>query len=122
MRKIIQFLLISFLLMGCESGLRNLEHPPFKTFSIDPIPLTELANMTSVPGIETVIIFVNESKSDTLLYWVDYEGDQIDYGILHQNEYVVQPTYSGHVWLINQNGRNLALYRAIDRIGVVVIE
>ena len=30
MRKIIQFLLISFLLMICESGLRNLEHPPFK--------------------------------------------------------------------------------------------
>ena len=48
----------------------------------------------------TVINFVNRADQDVVLYWVNYDQQEIQYGIIKQGEQHLQKTYVGHQWAV----------------------
>ncbi len=71
---------------------------------------------------ETAIIFVNVTKTEIAYYWVDYEGNEKSYGKVAPGAFVNQHTYAGHIWVIKDvNGRNLAVFRAEEKTGRVLV-
>ena len=48
----------------------------------------------------TVINFVNRADQDVVLYWVNYDQQEIQYGIIKQGAQHLQKTYVGHQWAV----------------------
>jgi dipeptidyl aminopeptidase/acylaminoacyl peptidase len=59
-------------------------------------------------GDETEIVFVNESREEVELFWLDTDGGRKSYGRLRPGQERRQHTFEGHVWL------------ATDRVGTPV--
>ena len=67
-------------------------------------------------GAETVLTLVNRTDTAVELFWLDSESVRRPYGRIAAGGSHVQPTFSGHVWLIvNAAGRTLAAFEATDR-------
>ncbi len=66
----------------------------------------------SVNGTEaTLLTFLNSSKSDLTLWWVDTEGQRRAYDTLSPGATSVHPTYVGHLWLATaKSGKPLAAF------------
>jgi dipeptidyl aminopeptidase/acylaminoacyl peptidase len=67
-------------------------------------PLAELPRASRRTGAETEITFVNRSRGDVELLWLDAAGQRRSYGTLRAGQQRVQHTYEGHVWLIVDSG------------------
>ena len=83
-------------------------------------PLASLDNQT-VPrtstrtGAESSLHFVNKSKAEIELFWVDENGERRSYGKLRSGEERQQHTFSGHVWLVTDGeGKTVGRYQAED--------
>ncbi|MDB6033156.1 MAG: dap4 3 [Verrucomicrobiales bacterium] len=69
-------------------------------------------------GAETSLHFINLTKSETLLYWVDENGERHGYGKLDAGQQKQQHTYAGHVWVVtDQAGTTLARFQAQEEPG-----
>ena len=65
---------------------------------------------------------MNRTGAEITYYWVDYAGNERFYGKIAPNASVNQDTHAGHVWLIKDvSGRNLAVFRAGEKTGQVII-
>jgi len=65
-------------------------------------------------GTSTAIRFVNQTAQEVRLFWLDYDGQRRSYGFLAPGGTRVQPTYTGHPWLVaNASGQCLAIYLPI---------
>jgi dipeptidyl aminopeptidase/acylaminoacyl peptidase len=51
-------------------------------------------------GEETEITFVNRTKGEVQLFWVDPNGNRISYGNIQARQERRQPTFAGHVWQV----------------------
>ncbi len=91
--------------------------------NLEPLDLEQLQTLRSRGGDnETEVIFVNLTRVNLSYYWIDYEGNEILYGVVAANDFVKQSAYAGHVWLVKDpNGKNLAVYRAVEKDGRAII-
>ncbi len=62
---------------------------------------------------ETELTFVNQTRDDVELYWVDTEGVRKSYGRLRAGQERKQHTFVGHLWLVTDKvGAKLAVFEA----------
>jgi dipeptidyl-peptidase 4 len=74
-------------------------------------------------GAETAITFVNRTKQDVEVYWIDPDGQRKRYATVKAGERHEQHTYAGHVWLVvDPDGRTLAVFEATEKAGTAVID
>ncbi|KAL4431972.1 hypothetical protein ABPG77_000239 [Micractinium sp. CCAP 211/92] len=67
---------------------------------------------STAPGLDVTHRVLNQRSSPIRLYWLDYEGRAVPYGIVEPEGDVSQSTYSTHAWRIcdEQSGLSLAEY------------
>lgn len=64
-------------------------------------------------GDETSITFVNQTRDDAELFWLDPEGQRRSYGRLRPGQERSQHTFEGHAWLVTDKlGNTLAVFEA----------
>jgi len=64
-------------------------------------------------GEETFVTFLNRSKGDIKLYWIDLDAGRNFYKNLKKGEQHKQHTYAGHVWLAtDKTEKRVAVYLA----------
>jgi dipeptidyl-peptidase 4 len=74
-------------------------------------------------GAETQISFVNELREPVEVFWLDDQGGRQSYGTVNPGATRDQHTFSGHVWLVaNQGGETLGVFAATDTAGVAVLD
>ena len=55
---------------------------------------------SSRTGEETSITFINRTKGDVEVYWLDFEAERRHYVTIRGGEQHQQHTFAGHVWLV----------------------
>lgn len=67
---------------------------------------------STAPGLAVTHRVINQRSSPIRLYWLDYEGRAVPYGIVEPEGDISQSTYSTHAWRIcdEQSGLSLAEY------------
>ncbi|MBN1804959.1 MAG: DPP IV N-terminal domain-containing protein [Sedimentisphaerales bacterium] len=64
-------------------------------------------------GGETSIIFINKTKENVKLFWIDSSDKRRPYGEIEAGGQFKQNTYQGHVWLVTDcNDSTLAVFMA----------
>ncbi len=64
-------------------------------------------------GDETSITFVNQTRDDAEVFWLDAEGERRSYGRLRPGQERSQHTFEGHAWLVTDKlGNTLAVFEA----------
>ena len=90
-----------------------------KWVNLEPHNPSQLSRLRSPNYLtdETEIIFVNESGAEITVYWMDPYGTEIYYGSIVV-KFRVLYAYVGQTFLIkDQNGNNLAVFRAEEKTG-----
>jgi len=74
-------------------------------------------------GNETSITFINHTKGDVQVYWIDFEGERRYYARVRAGRQHRQHTYARHVWLVtDEGGKTLAVFVATEEAGDAVID
>ncbi len=74
-------------------------------------------------GEETSLTFINNTKAEVEIFWLDEEGKQQSYGKIPPGEKKEQHTFAGHVWLVTDpDGKTLSVYEAEEEPASVVID
>ncbi len=74
-------------------------------------------------GEETSITFINQTKSDVEVYWLDSGGQRNRYATVRPGAEHQQHTYAGHVWLVTDKaGKTLAVFVATEESSDAVID
>ncbi len=64
-------------------------------------------------GAETAVTFVNKTRGEVELFWLDAGGRRRSYGRLAAGQQRDQHTYAGHVWeVVDRQGSVLAVFEA----------
>ncbi len=64
-------------------------------------------------GRETHVTFVNRTKEQITLYWIDRDGERVRYGEIASGKTHQQHTFQGHVWeAVDAKGQTLGIYAA----------
>lgn len=58
------------------------------------------------------VAFHNTLDKTVQAIWIDFEGNEKDYGEIEAGATVAMETYSTHLWLFKSNGKTVAKYRA----------
>ena len=58
------------------------------------------------------ITFINNTRANTRVYWVNFQGVEVKYFDLPPGQSNVQATYNTHKWVVRQGGRILMRYTA----------
>jgi dipeptidyl-peptidase-4 len=77
---------------------------------------------SSRTGPETKIAFQNRRAAPVEMFWIDPDGKEQSYGVLEPGARREIQTFSGHVWLVKENGRNLAVFEAKDTAETALID
>jgi hypothetical protein len=72
----------------------------------------------STPMVE--IDVYNRSAVPVVLYWLDYRHNREEYAFLQPGEYVQQPSYVGHVWILADGSRRCI--RLLSGPGTVIVK
>jgi len=73
-------------------------------------------------GNETSMLFINRTKADADLFWLDPDGERRPYGTIRAGEQHSQHTFAGHVWLVaDRAGQTLGVFEATDQAADAVI-
>jgi hypothetical protein len=62
----------------------------------------------------------NRSAVPVVLYWLDYRHNREEYAFLQPGEYVQQPSYVGHVWILADGSRRCI--RLLSGPGTVIVK
>jgi len=74
-------------------------------------------------GEETSITFINRTKKDVEVYWIDSERQRKRYATVAAGAQHRQHTYAGHVWVVTDNeGKMLAAFMAEEAAADAVID
>jgi hypothetical protein len=74
-------------------------------------------------GEETTIAFVNRTRGDVHLFWIDSGGARKPYGVIKPEERHEQHTFGGHVWTVEDaGGKSLGVFEAAESGGEAVID
>ncbi|MEJ2701528.1 MAG: DPP IV N-terminal domain-containing protein, partial [Sedimentisphaerales bacterium] len=74
-------------------------------------------------GRETSITFINATKSDIEVYWLDSDGQREHYATVAAGNQHRQHTFAGHVWLVtDKDGKTLATFMAGEEAADAIID
>jgi len=74
-------------------------------------------------GPETSITFINHTKKDIDIYWLDSERQRKHYATIAAGDRHRQHTFAGHVWLVaDKDGGMLVAFMAQEEVGDAVID
>ena len=86
--------------------------------NLKPYNPSQLSRLSISAGDDTEIIFVNNSTTEVLFYWLDYDRTERYYGRVAACGFSTQSTFAGQIWLIkDQHGKNLAVFQAEEKTG-----
>ena len=86
------------------------------------LPLETSPRASKRTGNETSMLFINHTKADADLFWMDSDGERRPYGTIHPGEQHSQHTFAGHVWLVaDRAGQTLGVFEATDEAADAVI-
>lgn len=98
------------------------------TVPTDTLPMTSLrgssaARSSSRTGEETSLTFLNRSKGEVELFWMDTEGQRRSYGRIGAGGTRVQHTFAGHVWLVaDASGKSLGVFEAEEQASTAEVK
>jgi len=93
-----------------------------RTFTREGLPAGNSPHPSASAGPETEITFDNRLDAAVEIFWLDESGARQSYGRVGARSRKVQPTFSGHVWLVvDAQGEMRAVFEATDRPEVAVI-
>ena len=73
-------------------------------------------------GEESWITFINRTKGELQVYWIDSERQRRRYATLQAGARHRQHTYAGHIWLVtDEDGDRVAVFEATEEAGQAVI-
>ncbi len=91
--------------------------------SLKPSTGTGAPRRSRTSSDETELVFVNNSKEDAELFWIDTAGERKPYGRLRAGQERRQHTFAGHVWiLVDKLGASLAVFEATESPGRAVLD
>ncbi|KXH64193.1 hypothetical protein CSAL01_03856 [Colletotrichum salicis] len=68
------------------------------------------------------ITFVNNSKADLKIYWIDWEGNPVLYGGIDSGLSSTQRTYAGHIWkFVDESETVRAIYATPEEVTSSVV-
>lgn len=80
-----------------------------------PAPQLDQPRASTRTGPETWITFLNRTKADVQLFWMDADGERRPYGVLPAGQERRQHTFAGHIWLASDpQGKLLAVFQATE--------
>jgi len=83
---------------------------------------SEAPNRSRRTGDETELTFVNQTRGEAEVFWLDESGDRKSYGRVRPGSDRKQHTFAGHVWLVTDSvGTTLAVFEAAPAPGRAVI-
>ena len=74
----------------------------------------------------TVINFVNQANQDVILYWVNYDQQEVQYAIIAKGAQHLQKTFVGHQWVVRtlagrlENKLLIRIYALIEPMNYIV--
>ncbi len=79
---------------------------------LTPLPASRESTLrSSGGGPETFVDFVNARTAPVVVYWLDYDGQRRQYGLLQAGQSYRQQTYVGHPWLVtDERGQALVCF------------
>ncbi len=87
-----------------------------------PLAAMEKVRPSTNGGVETELVFVNRTRGDVLVFWIDPEGRRNGYGAVKAGQRRDQHTFAGHVWLAQDvMGKTLGVWEAKEGGGDAVI-
>ncbi len=87
------------------------------------LPILKQPRATRRTGEETAITFVNHTKTEAVVFWLNGQGERQRYATIAPSGRYRQHTFAGHVWLAaDAQGRTLAVFEAAENGGEAVIE
>ena len=86
------------------------------TVNEDPNQRFEVVEGRSIGGTPSVYVdFKNKSRDTLKSYWVDFEGNERDYGTIEPDQVVHQLTGVAHLWHFKLDGHIVARYMANEK-------
>ena len=74
-------------------------------------------------GEETSITFINRTKKDIEIYWIDSERQRKHYATVAAGDQHRQHTFAGHVWLVtDKEGKTLVTFMAEEEAADAVVD
>jgi dipeptidyl-peptidase 4 len=117
-----------FVLIDAETGERRsaanlgslgLPEPGVVKTSTAAIDLRQTRRTGESSGLK----FVNQLDADVDLFWINPQGEHIDYGQVRAGAEREQHSYDGHVWLIaSRSGEHLAVIEVQPTMQTVIID
>lgn len=96
--------------MAGADGSRTTHHVDANTGELSRLSHAKIDGMSTLRGgslpssqpsaTETALEFINESKMDVQIFWIDTQGETRQYGSLPPGQSRTQHTYSGHAWMV----------------------
>ncbi len=91
--------------------------------TITPLEPVERISASTRTGKETSITFINRTKNDAKIFWLDSDGQRRHYATIHTDQTHQQHTYAGHAWLVTDDaGKTLAVFVATEEAADAVID
>ena len=113
-----------FVVVDCVAGTRTVaDAPPVAVVPLAPRPVGEGRDRSRRTGDDTTLTFVNQSKDDVELFWIDERGGRQSYGRIRPGQERAQHTFAGHVWWVTDRiGTGLGVYEATSAPDRAVID
>ena len=90
------------------------------TSSLEPLRRPRSSRRT---GEETSITFINRTKKDIEIYWIDSERQRKHYATVASGDQHRQHTFAGHVWLAtDKEGKTLVTFMAEEEAADAIID
>jgi len=87
-----------------------------RTSTSPALPPDDVPKASRRTGAETSLNFVNRTRDEVELFWLDTGGERRSYGKLRPGEQREQHTFAGHVWLaVNDEGRTIAAFEGTEK-------
>lgn len=113
---------------GTNAWSCDLRDYTLTSISADDLPITSVrasgtARASIRTGEETSLTFVNRSKGEVELFWLDPDGQRRGYGRIGAGGTRVQHTYAGHVWLVAEpSGKSLGVFEAKEQSAIAEVK
>ncbi len=99
-------------------GYSVTEQKDAKTTRVAAISPDDVPRASRRTGPGTSITFINRTRDEVELFWLNTEGARQSYGKLAAGAQREQHTFAAHVWLaVNERGRTVAAFEATEKAG-----
>ncbi|HET6249535.1 MAG TPA: DPP IV N-terminal domain-containing protein [Tepidisphaeraceae bacterium] len=87
------------------------------------LPARRTVYPSRASDVDTSIIFENHTAGVVQCWWIDPQGQRVEYAKIKPGGHWEQSTYVGHVWQVTDaNGKNLGVFEAVADAGTAIID